>query len=99
MLNDPAGWFTIRKLAVIIVLLWGVFTTGYVVFDQWQDFKVRSQQTSFAQGREDVLRQVMQLALRCQPVDLSLDKDKVQLVSVACLQQATNKNQPATPVK
>jgi len=95
MLSPPA-WFSGRQLLIMVALFWGVFASGYVVFDQWKDFKLRAQQASFEQGREDVLRQVIQLALRCQPVDLALNKDKVQLVSVACLQQAAAANKNST---
>ena len=73
-----------RYLVSGAVLLWVLFTTGYVLADQWQTFKGKALNNAYQQARKDTLTELLKLAAQCQPINVELEGQKAQLVSTAC---------------
>lgn len=78
---------TKKSILILLVIVWIVFSAGYIAYDQWQDFKTGQMQVAYQQGLIDSVRTIMNESTKCQPIPL-LDGDKqVNIIAVECLQQ------------
>lgn len=89
--------FKLNKRAIFLALVcvWGVFAVWYVANDQWQDFKAKEMTESYQAGSNDTVKAIIEEVSKCQQLPLFNGEDKVNVVSVECLQ----KNQPETPAQ
>ncbi|HEX8974270.1 MAG TPA: hypothetical protein VF817_02160 [Patescibacteria group bacterium] len=80
-----------------VLIIWFLAATGYVIWDQYQGFKIRGMQASYQQGYGDAINQVIDQAKKegCQPFEVRSNETKVQVVSGQCLQQANQLQQQA----
>lgn len=76
-------------------ILWFVLATGYVLYDQYLEYKLRGMQASYQQGIADSVSQLIEQTQKsgCVPFEVTKDKEKIQLVDGQCLQQSQIPNQ------
>ena len=74
---------------ILVVLL--IFTVGYIIIDKYQEKKQEEQVGIFQQGAqygyEQAILQVMQQAVTCQQVPLTIENQTINIIAVGCLQQ------------
>lgn len=78
-----------------IVIIWLFAATSYVVFNEWNSYKEKGIQAAYQQGMTDTIGKLIDQTQKnpCQPVDVSLQNTKIQVVDAKCLQQT---EQPAS---
>ncbi len=90
---------TIKKEDIIktVIILWFVATTGYVIFDQYQAFKIGAMQNSYKTGYTDSIMQLMKQTKEsgCNPFEVRKEDAKIQLVDGACLNNTAMQPEPA----
>lgn len=86
-----------KKLVIFLVLLvWIIFSVGYISWDVWSDFKVEKMANAYQNGYAQAIVNVADEANKCSqtgvPLNVGKDdsgKDKVvTIVGVSCLQAA-----------
>jgi hypothetical protein len=73
-----------KKILLIILGLWIVFSVGYVLRDQWIKFQNRQILAAYQNGVANTLRTLMSQAELCQPVSLMDGDKKIELIKVGC---------------
>lgn len=105
--------FTKQDLIKSAILIWIVGSAVYIVFDTWNDYKIRGVQQAYQAGVNDTTKQIFEKsqALQCkEALVVTSGENKMELVDVKCLQQpgsptegqpqaAEQQAQPATPKK
>ncbi len=89
---------TDKKVYVIYaVVVWILFSVGYIMVDIWQDFKVSKIQSAYQQGRSDAIQTIMSQASKCNAVPLYSGDESINVVSVECLQQGPQAQPESAP--
>lgn len=98
--------FNFKKPPVlkIILILWLVFATLYVVYGEYSRLNFFVAQNAYNAGIRDSVAQIMVEASDCeQAVPLTVDTETVEVISVACLNQQapapTQEQQVAVPTQ
>jgi hypothetical protein len=100
-------------ITMIVLIIWAVFSIGYIVFVQVNQFKANQMAVAARQGYQQAVVDVAAEANKCGesgvPLNVGTDKDgkavSVVIVGVSCLQQAQEKaaapaaTTPAAPKK
>ena len=79
--------FTKKNVLHFLGVVWILVSVGYIVVDQWQDFKVRELSVAYQNGRADAIRTIMTEVDKCKPLPLFSDEKEISVVSIECLQQ------------
>jgi hypothetical protein len=83
----------------ILLVLWLVFATLYVVYGEYNRLNFFVAQTAYNNGIRDSVAQIMVEASKCeQAIPLTIDTQTVEVISVECLNAqapAENMNTPA----
>lgn len=77
-----------KKILLAILWLWIIFSLGYIVRDQWLKFQLTQTQDIYQQGVADTIRTLMVQTTTCQPITLQDGDKTIQIIAIACLQQA-----------
>ncbi len=70
---------------ILVVLL--VLTIGYIAIDKYQEKQTEIYQEGAQYGYEQAILQVMQQAVTCQQVPLTIENQTINIIAVGCLQQ------------
>jgi hypothetical protein len=99
----------INKTSIILIVLivWAVFSIGYIAMSKWNQFKLEQMQQAYQQGYSQAIINVATEADKCAsagvPLNLGKDKDgkdvTVTIVGVSCLQKASETAAPAEQKK
>jgi len=82
-----------KKILIITIILaiLLVSTIGYIIIDKYQEKKQKEQVDVFQQGAqygyEQAIIQIMQQAVTCQQVPLTIRNQTINIIAVGCLQQ------------
>jgi hypothetical protein len=95
---------TKTAVALIVLILWAIFSLGYIGITTWNQFKATKMAQAYQQGRSqaffDIADEVNKCAPTGVPIELGKDKDGkniiVPIVGVSCLQQAASAEKSAT---
>ncbi len=89
-------YHSIRSLPIakVLLLVWIVFATVYVVVGEYNRINRFVAQVAFNNGMSNAVVQLIQQASTCQAVPISAGNAKMTLISVECLQGASE-GQPA----
>ena len=70
-----------------ILTIWFLATTGYVVYDFWNEYKTKGIQNAYNLGLTDTVNKLIQQveSSQCQPVEVFSGEKKLQVVSAQCL--------------
>ena len=79
-----------------VLIVWAVFSIGYIAWNSWNNFKLNQMRTAATQGYQQGIIDVATAANKCEqtgvPLNVGTDKDgkaiTVTIVGVSCLQQA-----------
>lgn len=90
-----------KKALKVVLIVWLVIASGYVVFSMWNDFKFNFQQKVYQTGVSDTVNNLIKQATdeKCQPFEVYNGEKKVQLISISCLQQGDQSKKSAEPVQ
>jgi len=88
--------FDTKKIPVlkIVIIIWLIFTTLYLVFSEYNRLNFVVGQTAYNSGVHDTLAQIMAGASQCQPVPLTIDSNTIEVIGTKC-QQLPEAAQPA----
>jgi len=78
-----------KKVLKIVLIIWAVVASGYVIFSMWNDFKINFQQKVYQAGVSDTVNSLIKQAndSKCEPFEVYNGDNKTQLISVSCLQK------------
>ena len=82
---------TISKQDIIktLVIIWFVATTGYVIYDIYEGYKIRGIKAAYEAGYAESIDQLIKESEKgCQPIDVNKADKKIQLVNAQCMQSA-----------
>ena len=84
---------------MIVLIIWAIFTVGYIINDQVGNFKDNYLKRAYLGGQQDAVNKLITQAETCKTFNVYSGDKKVNLVSVDCLkkQQAGNNQQVNTP--
>ena len=70
-----------------ILVLWFIFSVGYIACDQWNSFKDGALQGAYYAGRTDCVNDIIAEAKNpaCNSISISNDTEKVDVINVQCL--------------
>ncbi len=79
-----------KTVFYVIVVVYIVLSSVYIIYTMWQNFKTKYATAAYEQGRSATVSQLIQQAEdeTCQPFTVYNEDKNVQLINVACLQQA-----------
>ena len=66
------------------MVLWLIFSAGYIMYDLWND----GINATYNLGRNAAFAEVVQASQACQPFDVNASVGATQLISVPCLATA-----------
>jgi beta-lactamase regulating signal transducer with metallopeptidase domain len=73
-------------VARIVLIVWIVFATLYVLYGEYSRLKVFVAQQAYTKGVTDSVVELMKQAQTCQPIPVTAGDTQVQLISIDCLQ-------------
>ncbi len=73
-----------NDLLFIFVVLWFLFSGGYIFWDQWSRFKNRELRGAYNQGMIDAGTAIFKEAGLCKPFTISLDQQEISLIRTDC---------------
>ena len=83
------SFFSKKNLLVFLLVLWMIFSIGYIGWSVWNNIRAGMLNQAYQQGVTDVINQLISQVEKnnCKPVPVfnQTDKKQVELVSVACL--------------
>jgi hypothetical protein len=91
------SWNKQRSIMLILVL-WAVFSLGYIGYDRWDRFKNTELMQAYKSGSDDTQKQIISALLEqatrsdCLGFSVTLDKQQVQLVKADCVTGNKNMN-------
>jgi len=87
-----------KEILKTILIIWLFAATSYVVYNEWNNYKIKGIQTAYQQGTMDTITQLINQMQKspCQPIDVSLSGNKIQVVNATCLPAAQTAPQPAS---
>lgn len=79
------------KIVNIILIIILILLIGYIAVDKYLDARQKQRAAIFQQGiqagYEQAVTQLVQQALTCQPVPVTLQNQTINMIAVQCLQQ------------
>jgi len=79
-----------KKIPVlkIVIAVWLIFATLYVIYGEYNRLNMFVAQTSYNAGYQDSVVQLLNEVAKCQPVPITFNNQTVEVIGMACLQQA-----------
>ena len=84
-----------------LLTIWVVFSFLYISWNMYENFKMSVMQNAYVAGQNDTVAKLIEQASNkeCKSFNVYAGDKKVDLVNVACLQQASKEsNIPSSPV-
>ncbi len=82
-----------QKIALVVLTVLLIIAAGYIVLGEYQRVMSQEQLTAYQlgvqAGYEQAVIQLIQQVSTCQQVPVTLNNQTVNVIAVACLQQAT----------
>ena len=80
---------SLKKVPIlkIIFIVWIVFASLYVVYGEYQRVQIMVAQRAYQTGLRDAVNQLIIQSKVCQPIPVTSGEEKVQLISLDCLNQ------------
>lgn len=80
------------SISKIVLIVWLVFTTLYLVYGEYSRLTGFVAQTAYNQGYRDSATQLVAEVTKCQPVPITLGTQTVSVIGLECLQKAAEAN-------
>ncbi len=77
-----------KNLLTILLVLWVIFSVGYIGWNIWSDFRVEMLNRAYQQGITDAVNQLISQAEKeCKPVTVfnQAENKQIELVNAVCL--------------
>ncbi|MFN3302044.1 MAG: hypothetical protein ACK413_03405 [Patescibacteria group bacterium] len=81
------NFFTFKRILNLLLVLWVLFSLGYIGWDIFNKFKFRVFQAGYQQALTDSVKSIIQQAEKCQTVSVFEGGKRVDLISINCLQK------------
>ncbi|MFH0838242.1 MAG: hypothetical protein V1880_03175 [Patescibacteria group bacterium] len=75
----------------VIVIIWIAFASLYVVYNEYNNFKVLVAQRAYNTGLRDAVNKLIQQAQTCNPIPVTSGEQRVDLISMSCLNASDKK--------
>jgi len=69
----------------IILIVWIIFASLYVVYNEYGRVKVMVAERAYQAGLSNAVNQLIDASENCQPIPVSTDERSVNLISLDCL--------------
>jgi len=69
----------------IVLVIWIVFSVGYILYDIWSDFRFKALNEAYQQGRIDTINSLVQQAEKCEAIPIFSGEKSVKVINVDCL--------------
>ncbi len=77
-----------KNISKIILIIWVIFSIGYICWDIWSDFKLKEMNQAYQQGRVDTISTLIEQAGQCNAIPVSSGTTTIRVVNVDCLETA-----------
>lgn len=74
----------LKWILILIIVLWTIFSTGYIIYDQIQKYMNRQFQFIYQKGILDAVKIIINQATNCQKVLLQDGNKKLELIDASC---------------
>src|SRR5689334_22528737 len=87
---------TKQDIIKTVIIVWFMATTGYVIFDQYNTYKVRGIQAAYQQAYADSVDQLIAQTQKnqCTPFEVHNGEKKITVVSGECVAQQQPQQAP-----
>ena len=76
-----------KKLILnISLIIWVIFSLGYMAYDIWSDFKTTQLSLFYQQGQADTINELIRRAQMCEVFPVFNGENQVNLINTDCLQ-------------
>lgn len=82
--NKIYGGKFLKIIILILLILWVIFSTGYIIYDQFQKYVFKQMQSAYQKGVIDSVRAIMNQSNNCQKVTLFDGNKKIDLIDASC---------------
>lgn len=76
---------TKQRIGVFLIVVWVLFSAGYILRDQWLRFSNERIKTAYQQGFADSIHQVMAQSGKCDPITVYEGEIQLMLIEISCL--------------
>ena len=84
---DVKKFLTKKNVSIFLIVTWILFSVGYVLNDQWQNYKLVQLQKVYQLGSSNFVKTLVNESKKCQPILLSDGVTEVNMISIECLEQ------------
>lgn len=77
----------LKYVGCTVVIIWIIFSVGYITYDQWNSFKEGALQGAYYAGRADCVNDMIAEVKKssCNSISISNDTEKVDVINIQCL--------------
>jgi len=79
----------------IILILWLAFASVYVVYNEYTRIKIYVAKAAYTRGVQDSVTQLMAEAAKCQPIPVTANDQRIDLIALSCLTQPSENGESA----
>ena len=81
-----------RFIIHTVLIVWVVFSLGYIAVDQYNDFKLGVLNNAYMSGRTESVNELISLIKNesCEPINVSNGSEGVRVIDIQCLQAASD---------
>ena len=81
-----------KKIGQIILVLWVVFSIGYISYDQWNSYKEVALKRAYDSGVKHCVDSLILEAQKpsCDSISISNETETVDVVNIQCLSSSEN---------
>ena len=83
----------------ILLTLWVIFSFAYISYNMFDNFRNQVLQNAYMTGKAETVNALITQAenKECKPFNVYIENKKVDLINVACLQQAPKESEGTQP--
>jgi hypothetical protein len=82
-------YMTLKNGVGAVLVLWLVFSIGYIVRDQFLRYHLTRVNQAFQAGVSDSVNKLIAQSEECEPISVFADEKEVNLIAIECLQPPT----------
>lgn len=79
--------FSKRNILYALLIIWIIFSAGYILIDQWNRFTVKYYQKAYTKGKVDTIRTIMKQTADCKILPLLDGEKRMEIVSLNCVKK------------
>lgn len=79
-------YITLKNGVGVVLGMWIVFSSGYILHDQWKKFQSIKLTEAYQAGVSNSVQSLIDQSKKCEPIKVFKDEEEVNLIAIECLQ-------------